>query len=119
MIRLSANLGFMWPDRPLLQRIEAAGRAGFKAVELHWPYDVPAAETNAACAAAGVELLGINTVVGNQPGDFGLAALPGREQDFAAAFQQSLDYCAGSGASAIHAMAGVVADGAEANATIV
>lgn len=119
MIRLSANLGFMWPDRPLLQRIEAAGRAGFKAVELHWPYDVPAAETKAACAAAGVELLGINTVVGNQPGDFGLAALPGREQDFAAAFQQSLDYCVGSGASAIHAMAGVVADGPEANATIV
>ena len=39
MPRLSANLGFLWPDRPLIDRIGAAARAGFTAVEIHWPYD--------------------------------------------------------------------------------
>ena len=35
MPRFSANLGFLWPDRPLLARIDAAAAAGFKAIELH------------------------------------------------------------------------------------
>jgi hydroxypyruvate isomerase len=120
MIRLSANLGFMWPDLPLLGRIEAAGQAGFNAIELHWPYDVPAAETGAACVAAGVSLLGINTAVGDvTKGEFGLAALPGREAEFDRVFTQSLDYCSESGATSIHAMAGVVEDTPESAATLV
>jgi hydroxypyruvate isomerase len=68
LLRFSANLGFLWPDRPLLERIAAAGRAGFKAVELHFPYDTPAAETKAACADAEVKLLGINTNIDTRPG---------------------------------------------------
>lgn len=120
MIRLSANLGFMWPDRPLLQRIEAAGRAGFKAIELHWPYDVPAADIAAACRRAGVILLGLNTRVGDAAAsEFGVGALPGREADFAAALDQALDYCRVTGATAIHAMAGVVADTAQSATTLV
>lgn len=120
MINLSANLGFMWPDRPLLERIKAAGQAGFKAIELHWPYDVPATETRAACAAAEVSLLGINTAVGDvAKGEFGLAALPGREAEFEQVFTQSLAYCVGSGATSIHAMAGVIDDTPESAATLV
>lgn len=120
MIRLSANLGFMWPDRPLVERIAAAGRAGFRAIELHWPYDVPAADTRAACEAAGVVLLGLNTAVGDAArGEFGLGAVPGREADFAAQFQQSLDYCKTVGGNAIHAMAGVAEDNAASEATFV
>jgi hydroxypyruvate isomerase len=120
MIRLSANLGFMWPDRPLLERIAAAGRAGFKAIELHWPYDVPAADTAAACRAAGVKLLGLNTVVGNAAsGEFGLGALPGREADFAAAFEQSLAYVRAAGGTSIHAMAGVAPDNADTARTLI
>lgn len=120
MIRLSANLGFMWPDRPLLERIAAAGRAGFTAIELHWPYEVPAVETAAACRTAGVTLLGLNTAVGNvAAGDFGLGALPGREADFAAAFDQSLAYLRVAGGKAIHAMAGVAPDNADTARTLI
>jgi 2-dehydrotetronate isomerase len=108
MPRLSANLGFLWPDRPLLARIDAAAKAGFAAIELHWPYDVPAAEVRAACDRHGLTLLGINTPVGSRPGDFGLAAVPGREAEFAEAFRKSLDYARACGAAAIHVMAGVV-----------
>jgi len=109
MLRLSANLGFLWPDLPLLARIDAAAAAGFEAVELHWPYDVPAAAVRAACARNGVALLGINTPVGSRPGDFGLAAVPGREAEFAEGLRKTFDYAAAAGATAIHVMAGVVA----------
>lgn len=111
MIRFSANLGFLWPDRPLLERIAAAGRAGFKAVELHFPYDTPATETKAACAEAGVKLLGINTNVDPRPGGhLGLAAVPGREADAAALIEQSIAYAKDAGGTAVHVMAGRVAE---------
>jgi hydroxypyruvate isomerase len=121
MPRFSANLGFLWPELPLLERIAAAGRAGFKAVELHVPYDVPALETKAACANAGVKLLGINTASGSGPdGHRGLAAVPGREADFEKLFDQAATYAAAAGGTAVHAMAGLVApsDRAAAAATM-
>ncbi len=34
MLRFSANIGFLWPELPLLGRIDAAARAGFRAVEI-------------------------------------------------------------------------------------
>lgn len=108
MPKFSANLGFLWPDRPLLDRIDAAAAAGFRAVEMHWPYDVPADVVRDRCAAAGVGLLGINTPLGDvAKGEFGLGALPGREADFEATFRQSLEWGEIAGASAIHVMAGV------------
>jgi hydroxypyruvate isomerase len=120
MIRFSANLGFLWPDRPLLERVEAAGHAGFRAIELHWPYDVKASVLAAACTRAGVTLLGVNTVVGDASrGDFGLGALPGREDEFAAAVKQSVNYCAAAGGTAVHAMAGVAPYNAETQRTFV
>jgi hydroxypyruvate isomerase len=105
--RFSANLGLLWPDRPLLERMEAAARAGFKAVEMHFPYDVPASEVAGVARRNGLAILGINTLPGNvERGERGLGALPGRERDFQAAIDQSIDYCVASGASAIHVMAG-------------
>jgi hydroxypyruvate isomerase len=110
MPRLSANLGFLWPQLPLIDRIDAAARAGFEAIEVHWPYDVAAESVKAACARNGLELLGINTIPGDVArGESGLGALPGREADFQAAVDQSIAYCRASGAISIHAMAGVIA----------
>jgi hydroxypyruvate isomerase len=110
MPKFSANLGFLWPDRPLIERIDAAAKAGFRAIELHWPYDVPAEHVRDRCADLGLRVLGINTPLGDVAnGDFGLGALPGRESDFEKGFAQSLDWGRQAGAAAIHVMAGVVA----------
>lgn len=110
MPKFSANLGFLWPDRPLLERIAAAGAAGFKAVELHWPYDTPAADAKEACAKAGVKLLGINTSLGDAAkGERGLGAVAGREKDCQAQVDQSIAWAREAGAIAIHCMAGNVA----------
>jgi hydroxypyruvate isomerase len=117
MQKFSANLGFLWPDRPLLDRIEAAADAGFKAIELHWPYDVPAADVRAAYSRRGLVMLGINTPIDAARGEFGLAAVPGREQDFRDGFRRAAGYARDLGARSIHVMAGDVAPDRRAVAT--
>ncbi len=37
----SANISFMFADRPFLERVAAAANAGFPAVECHFPYEHP------------------------------------------------------------------------------
>ena len=76
LTRFSANLGLLWTDSPLPEAIARAGAAGFGAVELQWPGDVPAAALRRACTEAGLPLLALNTPTG-EAGAFGLAALPG------------------------------------------
>lgn len=108
--RFSANVGLLWPDRPLPRRIEAASKAGFRAIEMHFPYDVPASEVASVARREGLTLLGINTAVGNfAAGDRGFGALPGREREFQATVDQAIEYCLGCGARAIHPLAGNVA----------
>ena len=109
MPRFAANLGFLWPELPLLGRIAAAAGAGFRAIEMHWPYEVAAADVRRACEEHALEILGINSAPGSiKDGDFGLGAVPGREEEFQRSIDQALAYCRGSGARAIHAMAGNV-----------
>lgn len=112
---ISANLGFLFADRPLPEAIRAAARAGFDAVECHWPYAVPAGEVRAALAETGLEMLGLNTSRG-QPGENGLMAVPGREAEAQEALAQAIDYARAIGTRKIHAMAGF-AEGALAHAT--
>ncbi|MGF7163449.1 hydroxypyruvate isomerase [Rhodoligotrophos appendicifer] len=107
MLRYAANISFLWPELPLLNRIDAASRAGFKAVEMHWPYDTPAREFRDRCNRLGMKVLSLNTARGDvQAGEFGLAALPGREAEFQSSFDQALEYCLAIGGAAIHCMAG-------------
>lgn len=105
MTRLSANLGFLWNELPLPDAIRAAGAAGFEAVEFHWPYDVPVADVNAALAQTGLPVLGLNTQRGN-PGENGLSAVSGREDEARRFIDESCAYAAQIGCGAIHVMAG-------------
>jgi 2-dehydrotetronate isomerase len=107
MPRFAANLGFLFADRPLLERFGAAASSGFKAVELQFPYDHAASAVRDEIARYGLVMLGINTPPGPDT-DAGIAAVPGREREFAARFRCALDYAAAIGAAAIHCMAGTV-----------
>ncbi|WP_134724234.1 hydroxypyruvate isomerase family protein [Paracoccus luteus] len=114
MTRFSANLGFLWADRPLPGAIRAAAAAGFDAVECHWPHDTPPDAIAAALADTGLAMLGMNTRRG-RPGENGLSALPGREAEARAEIDATIAYARAIGAGAIHVMAGV-ADGPAADA---
>ena len=114
MPRFSAHLDYLFQDRPLLQRIDAAAACGFKAVEGRFP-DVPAADYKAALDRNNIRALGINSPMGGE-GQFGLAALPGREADWDKSFAQALDYVTAIGATAVHCLAGKVDPGQRAEA---
>lgn len=107
MPSFSANLGFLWQELSLPDAIRAAGRAGFDAVECHWPYQVDPDEVNAALSEAALPMLGLNTLPGNtDAGDIGLAAVAGREPEARQVIDQSVDYARSVGAGNIHVMAG-------------
>ncbi|WGH77367.1 hydroxypyruvate isomerase family protein [Jannaschia ovalis] len=109
-MRFSANLGFLWPETPLPDAIRAAKNAGFDAVEMHWPYDVPAGEVKAALEETGLPCLGLNTRRGETRG---LSAIPGQGVAAREAVDEAVAYARAIGAGAVHVMAGI-AEGPQA-----
>ena len=107
MPRLAANLAYLFKERPFIERFGAAAAAGFEAVEAQFPYDTPASAVRAELERLNLTMLGINTEHGRD-GEFGLAAVPGRERDFEAQFARSLDYITAIGGRAIHCLSGKV-----------
>jgi len=114
MPKFAANLSMMFTDSPFLDRFARAAAAGFDAVEFLFPYDYTPAEITGAARAAGVKVVLFNTVPGDwAKGERGLAALPGREEEFLEGVRKAIDYATAAGCPRIHAMAGLVPEGAD------
>jgi hydroxypyruvate isomerase len=114
MPRFAANLNFLFTELPLLDRFDAAAKAGFTAVESTNLYDATAEDIAARLKANGLTLALFNTPAGNAAaGERGLAALAGREKDFWAAFETALRYAEVTGGRRIHLVAGLVHQGAQ------
>jgi 2-dehydrotetronate isomerase len=111
MLPLSANISFMFMERPFLERIGAAAKAGFPAVECHFPYDHPIPAIRSALKKAGIRLTGINTAPGDlAAGDWGLACDPKKRTAFRTGVKQALRYAKALDIPTIHVMAGMVED---------
>jgi hydroxypyruvate isomerase len=109
MPRFAANLGYLFTERPLIERFAAAKAAGFDAVELQFVYDHAPSALRTAIDQAGLTVLGVNTPPGKlAAGEFGVAAIPGREDEFEAVFRQALNYIVAIGGCQIHCLAGKV-----------
>ena len=109
MPHFAANLAYLFTERPLIERFAAAAAAGFRAVELQLPYDHAPSAVRAELDRHGLTMLGINTAPGHAPaGEFGMAAVPGSEREFATLFKQALDYVTAIGGCQIHCLAGKV-----------
>ena len=114
MPRFAANLGYLFTERPLIERFGAAAAAGFRAVELQFVYDHAPSALRAEIDRHNLTVLGVNTAPGRSApgqlasGEFGVAAIPGREAEFAAVFRQALDYIVALGGCQIHCLAGKV-----------
>jgi len=104
--RFAANLAYLFTERPLLERFGAAAAAGFRAVELQFPYDHAPSAVKAELERHGLTMLGVNTALGRS-GE-GVAAVPGHEQEFATLFKQAFDYVVAIGGCQIHCLAGKV-----------
>ncbi|MGH6770687.1 MAG: hydroxypyruvate isomerase family protein [Xanthobacteraceae bacterium] len=109
MPRFAANVAYLFTERPFIERFGAAAAAGFTAVELQFPYDNAPSAVKAELERHRLTMLGINTPQGSMPGtESGIAAVPGREAEFAVLFQRALDYAVAIGGRQIHVMAGRV-----------
>ena len=119
MSKLSANLGFLWPELSLVAAIAAAKESGFDAVECHWPYEVLATDVKAALDDAQIPMLGLNTRRGNvDAGEAGLTAVVGREREARAYLDAAIEYGAAIGCRSVHVMSGV-ASGNQAHDVLV
>ena len=119
MPRLAANLSYLWAELPYLDRFDAAAEAGFDAVEVLQPYDVPAPETQAALRRNGLQFVLLNAPGPNYAGGArGFAAVPGGEQRFDYDIRRAVRYAQALGATVIHVKCGD-AVGAEAERTLI
>ncbi|KQP12307.1 2-oxo-tetronate isomerase [Pseudorhodoferax sp. Leaf267] len=110
MPRFAANLSMMYTEHAFLDRFAAAARDGFQGVEFLFPYAWPAQELAGRLAAHGLQQVLFNAPPGDfDAGERGLAALPGREAQFRAGFEQALAYADALQCPRLHVMAGLVA----------
>ncbi len=92
-MRLAANLSLMFTEVPLLERFELAANAGFKTVEIQFPYHEKIEDLVAAKQAANVEVCLINVPAGDlMVGGEGLACVPGEEEEFGKALRLCYKY---------------------------
>ncbi|HHT0369189.1 TPA: 2-oxo-tetronate isomerase [Raoultella planticola] len=112
MFKFAANLSMLFTELPFMQRFSAAADAGFQAVEFLFPYDYPAGEIRRELDKQKLKLVLFNTAPGDiRAGEWGLAALPGREEEARRNIDTALDYARILGCPSLHVMAGVVAPG--------
>lgn len=108
MPKFSANLTFLFQDLPVIDRITASADAGFKGVELQFPYGIDVSDISASLEKNDVEMVLINAPAGNfDAGDRGLAALPGREEEFRSAIDDAIYYATALNCPRIHVMSGI------------
>lgn len=114
MPRLAANLSFLYPDLPFMDRFEAAARDGFEGVEFLFPHEHPLQELRARLAGHGLQQVLFNAPPGHwAQGERGLACLPGREREFQEAIGVALRCAEQLQCPRVHVMSGIVPKGAQ------
>jgi hydroxypyruvate isomerase len=108
MLRLCANLKWLFTELPFLERFDAAARAGFRAVEYASPYEFPAKEIRARLRSCDLKQALFNTPAG---GGSGMACIPARREEFREGMKKALDYAAELDCPLVHLMAGIVPAG--------
>ena len=91
MPKFAANLTMLYQEYPLLERIERAANAGFRGVEILYPYGEDVDAIKLALETRGVELVLFNVPSGNAAaGDRGMANDPRRIDEYRAAVELAL-----------------------------
>lgn len=114
MLRFSANLSFLFLERPFLERFSAAAANGFKAVEFHFPYAFPIDEVVDAARRAAVEVVLFNLPAGDwAAGERGIACLPERVSEFRDGVTEAARYAEALACPRLNCLAGKRPDGVD------
>jgi hydroxypyruvate isomerase len=114
MPKFAANLHYLFNEVPFLDRFGLAAEVGFKGVEFqvpyHWSPDVLAEKLE----RNGLTMVLLDTKPGDwDAGERGVAALPGREQEFRRELETTIEYCRALQCDTVHTIAGVLAPGTD------
>lgn len=108
MPKFAANLSMMYNEGAFLERFALAAADGFKAVEFMFPYAHSAAAVAEAARAAKLQTVLFNLPPGDfDKGERGLAAIPGREGEFARSIETAVAYAKALDCPCLHVMAGI------------
>ena len=109
MARFACNLTTLFHEVAFLDRFEQARNAGFKAVEFLFPYAFDPRVLADKLTWFGLEQVLFNMPAGDwDAGEKGLAALPGREEEFRRSVATALRYAKALNCKKVHAMSGVL-----------
>lgn len=113
----------LFGEAGLPERFAAAARAGFKAVEIQFPYAWDKRELAERAQRANVEVVLINIPAGDpEKGDRGIGCLPGRIAEFREGVAKAIEYSKALGCKQMNCLAGVAppaVDGAKLRETYV
>jgi hydroxypyruvate isomerase len=108
MLRFGANISMLFREVEFPERFEAAAQAGFKAVEIQFPYAWEKSLLARSARRAGVEVVLINIPAGDpEKDDRGIACLPSRVAEFRMGVARAIEYAAALGCRRLNCLAGV------------
>src|SRR6266545_1584798 len=108
MPRFSANISMLFQEVEFPERFDAAAQAGFKAVEIQFPYGWSKSQLGEIAQHAGVEVVLINIPAGDpDKGDRGIGCLPGRVAEFREGVAKAIEYAGALGCKQMNCLAGV------------
>lgn len=93
MLNFSANLSLLFTELELIDRFRAAKQQGFSAVEIQFPYSIPAETIQNILQETGLQLVLFNVAADDlMHGGEGLASVPEKHELFQHALAQAVDY---------------------------
>jgi len=114
VLKFSANLSFLYPDKPFLERFAAAAADGFPAVEYLGPYADPKEKVAETLQTAGLKQALFNVPSGDWAGgERGIASHPDRVEEFRAGIATALDYARALDCPKVNVISGLVKPGAD------
>jgi len=107
MPKFAANLTMLFTEVPFLDRFAQARKAGFHFVEYLFPYAFKAEELRAELEKHGLRQVLFNLPAGDwAAGERGIAALPGREEEFRAGVARAIEYAKALNVTRLNCLAG-------------
>jgi len=108
MPKIAANLTTLFTDVPLLERFARAKAAGFRYVEVLFPYDADVAAVAEQARANGLRIVLFNIAAGDRAaGDRGITSHPARTEEFRAEVERAIGWAKLLDCPRMHAMAGM------------
>ncbi|MCX6854200.1 MAG: TIM barrel protein [Verrucomicrobia bacterium] len=107
MPKFAANLTMLFTEAPFMERFALAAKAGFTHVEYLFPYPFKAEDLKAELDKHGLKQVLFNLPAGDwAAGERGIAALPGRSDEFRAGVPQAIEYAKVLGVNRVNCLVG-------------